>query len=86
MSVATQRNTQLDTERRNDRLSMRAAREAQNSLETTSPMSAVARTASTRPRPPPGCTPTAPTKWPTTVRHTSWCNCCRRSTTPSSTC
>ncbi|MBF3201761.1 hypothetical protein HKW80_33695, partial [Pseudomonas aeruginosa] len=35
MSVATQRNTQLDTERRNDRLSMRAAREAQNSLETT---------------------------------------------------
>ncbi|MFC5696967.1 magnesium-translocating P-type ATPase [Pseudomonas sp. GCM10022186] len=35
MSVATQQDTRLDAERRNDRLSMRAAREAQNSLETT---------------------------------------------------
>ncbi|MCY1272728.1 Magnesium-transporting ATPase, P-type 1 [compost metagenome] len=35
MSVATPENTRLDTERRTDRLSMRAAREAQNSLETT---------------------------------------------------
>lgn len=35
MSTATQENTRLDAERRNDKLSMRAAREAQNSLETT---------------------------------------------------
>ncbi|MFZ6046218.1 magnesium-translocating P-type ATPase [Pseudomonas sp. CR3202] len=35
MSVATQQDTRLDAERRNDRLSMRAAREAHNSLETT---------------------------------------------------
>ncbi|WP_044873912.1 cation-transporting P-type ATPase [Pseudomonas sp. LFM046] len=35
MSVATQQDTRLDAERRSDRLSMRAAREAQNSLETT---------------------------------------------------
>ncbi len=35
MSVATQQDPRLDAERRNDRLSMRAAREAHNSLETT---------------------------------------------------
>ncbi|AOE87668.1 magnesium-translocating P-type ATPase [Pseudomonas sp. TCU-HL1] len=35
MSVATKQDTRLDSERRSDRLSMRAAHEAQNSLETT---------------------------------------------------
>ncbi|BAN50813.1 magnesium-translocating P-type ATPase [Metapseudomonas resinovorans] len=35
MSVATKQDTRLEAERRNDKLSMRAAREAQNSLETT---------------------------------------------------
>lgn len=84
VKIATSRNHNATGDQH--KLSMRAAREAQNGLAVTLANVKSSTAGLTELDAEGRLQRTATTRSPTTVRRTPWCNCCKPSTTPSSMC